>query len=158
MRRSISTLGRYLPIMHEVNQRSSKLQVKGGDVIASATVSGTLSMSHRVKVARPSPSFVAGSRRSLVRTKDRAGIGRVTQSACAAHFRFEPAGNPVDWPTHGKNIVAFTERGHSSQMQHPNQSFERTHTGGLVCGYFRFAACRCAPLNFDVRPLPDHHA
>ena len=130
MRRSISTLGCYLPIMHEAFRRSSKLQAKGGAVVSSSSISQCLRPSHRVKVARPCQSFVGGSRGSLAFPTARARNSRATLDVPDKQSPPVPAGKLVDRSTQGKDIVAFTERGRSSQTQHPNRSFERTHTGG----------------------------
>ena len=130
VRRSISTLGRILPIMHEAIQRPSELQAKGDAFVSSAAIRGILKTSPRVKVARRYQSFVAGSRRSLTRTNVHGRNCQATPTGRDKQLSIVPAGEAVDWSTHCKTIIAFTERGRSSQTQRPNRSFERTHTGG----------------------------
>ena len=125
-----STLGRILPIMHEAIQRPSELQAKGDAFVSSAAIRGILKTSPRVKVARRYQSFVAGSRRSLTRTNVHGRNCQATPTGRDKQLSIVPAGEAVDWSTHCKTIVAFTERGRASQTQHPNRSFERTHTGG----------------------------
>jgi len=130
VRRSISTLGCFLMTMHEAIQRPSRLQAKSGGVITSGTISGILRTSHRLTVARPSQSFVAVSPRSLALTNVRAQVCQATLTGLAKYLPIVPARKVVYWSAHCKTIVAFAEHGHSSQTQHPNRSFERTHTGG----------------------------
>jgi len=130
VRRSISTLGRFLIIMHEAFQGFSKLEAKGGAVVTSPSIGRCSRTSHRIKVARPWESFVEGLSGSLPFPNARARKDRATRNVPGKHLPLVPAGKLVDQSAQGKNILAFTGRGRSSRTQHPNRSFERTHTGG----------------------------